>query len=125
MKLPNGIEVEFLDPVLMRYDTTDDYMWRGDTLLVSIVDRPNKIDRMAILIHALAEFAVAEDQGVIVQQIDDWDFGHLDSPEPGEEPGCPYGKAHGIAVAVEAVFRALTDTPDNAPAKKEELANSN
>lgn len=117
MKLPNGIEIEFVEPHNMRYDTTDDYVWKDGKLFVSIVDRENKLDRMAILIHALVEFAVAEDAGVIVQQIDDWDFSHLSSEEPGEEPGCPYGKAHGIAVAVESVFRALTNTPDNCPAK--------
>ena len=118
-ELPNETDHEdfhilarFLDPKDMRYDTTDDYVNDYGRLLVSIVNRPNRLDRMAILLHALAEWAVAREDGVIIAQIDAWDFSHTESLEPGAEPGCPYGRAHHIATAVEECFRALTGTPD-------------
>jgi len=106
------IVVQFLKPEDMRYDTTDDYVWDHGRLLVSIVNRENRLDRMAILLHALAEWAVAREDGVSIETIDYWDMKHPDSLEPGAEPCCPYGHAHHIAVAVEGAFRSLTGTPD-------------
>lgn len=106
------IRIQFLKPEDMRYDTTDDYVWDHGHLLVSIVNRENRLDRMAILLHALTEWAVAREDGVPLTAIDAWDFNHLESPEPGAEPDCPYSRAHHIAVAVEACFRALTGAPD-------------
>lgn len=106
------IVVQFVDPKDMRYDTTDDYVWDQGRLLVSIVNQPNRLDRMAILIHALAEWAVSREDGVTISKIDEWDLSHLDSREPGSELGCPYGRAHHIATAVEYAFRILTGAPD-------------
>jgi hypothetical protein len=115
MPLPNEtddedfeISIHFVDPEQMRYDTTDDYIWDAGRLLVSIVNRPSRLDRMAILLHALAEWAVSREDSICIKDIDAWDFSHLDSPEPGEEPGCPYSRAHHIAAAVERTFRTLT-----------------
>ena len=108
-----AIRVQFLKPEEMRYDTTDDYVWDQGQLLVTIVNRSNRLDRMAILLHALAEWAVARDEGVSIAQIDAWDFAHLDSEEPGELTECPYQWAHRVAVGVEKVFRDMTGTPDN------------
>lgn len=106
------ISIHFVPPEQMRYDTTDDYVWDQGRLLVSIVNRASRLDRMAILLHALAEWAVSREDGVTIPEIDAWDMDYPVSAEPGAEPGCPYGRAHHIATAVEQAFRALTGTPD-------------
>lgn len=106
------ISIHFVKPEQMRYDTTDDYVWDNGRLLVFIVNRDSRLDRMAILLHSLAEWAISREEGITIPQIDEWDFAHPDSPEPGSEADCPYGRAHHIAVAVEHTFRILTGAPD-------------
>ena len=107
------IVIRFCEPSEMRYDTTDDYQWIDGHLAVTIVKGTSRLDRMAILIHALAEWAVAREQGVTIKQIDEWDFAHPESEQPGEEPGCPYMLAHFIATEVENLFRDATQELPN------------
>lgn len=99
-----SVTVTFVKQSNMRYDTLDDYVVVGNDnqdLVVQIADTGDKDSNLALLIHALIEYRVAQKHGITVEQIDQWDFSHAKSPEPAEEPGCPYGEAHQCAMTME------------------------
>ena len=115
------IRVRFVAPLAQRYDTTDDYFMDQGQLVVLVSKEGSFSHKMAILLHSLVEWAVAREDGVPTTKIDDWDFSHTDSPEPGAEPGCPYGRAHHIAYGVEMAFRSLTGTPHDISSSTENV----
>ena len=106
------IRVQFIPTKNMRYDTLGDYRWDQGQLLVQIAQEGDFMERMAILLHELAEWAFVHRDKIPFSKVDEWDFSHPDSPEPGEEVGCPYRQAHIAAIGVEQTFRVYANIPD-------------
>lgn len=98
---PPSIAVSFLPMKQMRYETLDDYTLVDDVLLIDIADTGDARSNYSLLIHAIVEYQVATLAGVTIGQIDDWDFLHPNSDEPGEDPKCPYHAAHMAAMEAE------------------------
>jgi hypothetical protein len=105
------IVVRFLPTKKMRYDTLGDYQEKDNQLSVHIAREGDFIEQMAILLHELTEWALVHRDGISLGSIDAWDMSHTDSPEPGEEVGCPYREAHAAAMDVEKTFRVYANIP--------------
>jgi len=111
-----SISIDFVPLHLQPYKTLDDYRITSqevgpEILQVLITDTGDRRSNLALLIHALVEQYRAEEDGVSIQEIDDWDFSHLDSDEPADEPGCPYQKAHSDAMFAEMTLCASLRLP--------------
>jgi hypothetical protein len=89
-----------------RYDTVGDYQTfdYGTHYVFSISDLKDWRKEAAVFLHEFVEAMLCKDQGITIEQIDAWDFGHPDSDDPGALLDCPYGRQHKIAEALERFF---------------------
>ena len=89
----------------MRYETAGD--WETDHsasdfgVSVTVRDTGNPDYDFLLAIHELTEAYVASRSGITQMEVDDWDFAHLDSEDPGSIEGCPYIDAHGAGTDME------------------------
>jgi hypothetical protein len=90
----------------IRFEQLDDYRKFGEDLDFIVRDTGNGLYTKLILIHAIIEQAMTEYEGISGDEIDAWDEYHTASLEPGDEEGCPYGKAHKLATQVERLICA-------------------
>lgn len=82
----------------MRYPSGDDYFRVSNGMLhFRITDRPDKRHEWLDLQHAQVEQFLCELRGITIESVDEWDYAHLDTDDPGSLEGCPYGKEHVFA----------------------------
>src|SRR5690242_4996464 len=106
------IIMEFLPLEKMRYaGTAGDYFMRDGALVFQVADTGNTLYNKLVAIHELIEQTITEHQGVTNEAIDEWDFSHADSRDPGDELNCPYGDAHNLATGVERMITAHLRVP--------------
>lgn len=98
------IHIETIAHGKQRYDTLDDFWIEGDTIEVRISKMDTPVYEHAILVHALVELLLCSDRGVPFTEIDRFDFSHLESSEPGDEPDAPYKQEHSYASVVERLY---------------------
>jgi hypothetical protein len=83
----------------------------GD-LQIRIAKMSNPIFEKALSIHEMDEALHCQLQGITVKQVDDFDklmeekYPENHALNAGDEPGCPYAKAHSFATAPERVYIA-------------------
>src|SRR5215831_675841 len=95
------IRIDVIPHEHQRYNTLGDYFEVDDILHFKISDMGNRNYEFLILVHEMVERHICQTMGVTDQQIDDWDFEHLDAYEPGAVNGCPYALAHLVAEQFE------------------------
>jgi hypothetical protein len=54
-----------------------------------------------ILIHELVESLICRKRGITAEIVDEFDKDFLGEGEPGDDPNCPYRKAHQFATLIE------------------------
>ena len=115
------INAQVIPHAYQRYDTIGDWRfvtvpvyvpWLKDRksdieLQINVSDLGNDKYNMLVMIHEIVEALLCYYFGVTEKQVDDWDMSHLDSEEPGDEPGCPYAWQHSIATGVERLLAAI------------------
>lgn len=97
------IQIDIIPHEEQRYNTVGDYYERDGQVYFKISHMGNYNYELLILIHELLERHVCQLQDISDEDIDNWDMAHLDDPEPGSLPGCPYGVAHWAADHVERI----------------------
>ena len=99
------IEVSIVPPLDMRYDTAGDWELfdtnpTGQVLLVTVVKQEDSRAHMLVALHELVEALLCTQRGITTEMVDKFDF-QAKTDDPGTEPGCPYGKEHAFASAIE------------------------
>jgi hypothetical protein len=100
------IIVECISHQMQRYDTTGDWRKRKKHLHISI-SRMDFDKEMETLLHELFEWGECQKVGITTKMVDDWDFSHSESEDPGSLPGCPYGKQHKAAMKISKLAVTL------------------
>jgi hypothetical protein len=111
------LRAETIDHNSQRYDTCGDYEDVEGVIefRVSKMARPEY--EWFVLIHEIVEKFLCDMQGVKNKDIDQFDIeferkrkkGNVD--EPGDALGCPYGRQHTIATAVERMLCGYLGIP--------------
>ena len=97
-----------VDPIArdrQRYDTEGDWHFtqKGD-LAVFITDQPDWKVYACLAVHEIVEALLCRAQGVTCEQVDEWDMGHPEMEEPGDDPRAPYMHQHRIAMVIERLL---------------------
>jgi hypothetical protein len=61
-------------------------------------------------VHELVEALLCHRNRITQQEVDAWDLAHPDSDNPGSLPGCPYGRQHEVATAIERLLAECMGT---------------
>lgn len=96
----------------MRYETGGDWYFddQGDLIIKVANDCPyfpTEDMQNLVAIHELIEVLLCQKRGITQKMVDDFDMGPgsydviPEVEESGDQPGCPYGKEHRVAMIVE------------------------
>jgi hypothetical protein len=109
LNLPSlpAVTVHVVPHEQQRYETVGDWVWKDDSLEVTISDLSDDRFNLLVAAHEVTEALLARRAGVTEQQVDEWDLAHLDADEPGEVEGCPYFTQHARASEVERLLAVL------------------
>jgi hypothetical protein len=88
-----------------RYNTIGDYYLGAGEILTIRVSRLGDMNmEFCCAIHELVEAALCHEEGVSLEEIDEFDFGwhpHDGIEEPGDDPQAPYYRQHKFARRIE------------------------
>ena len=87
-----------------RYDTLGDWYTGPNGLEIRVSRELGSPDaRFLVALHELVEAYLCGKAGVTDEMVDRWDMTHVgsDDMEPGDLPGCPYGRQHRFAMLIE------------------------
>jgi hypothetical protein len=92
-----------------RYDTTGDWQFLGDDLVVRISEDPLDSQRHFYLtaIHEIIEAILCKAQGISEQSVDFFDMAHSFCDDPGRLRDAPYHQQHMFAMEVELTMGHL------------------
>jgi hypothetical protein len=89
-----------------RYPTVGDWQFFGHDLNVTVSDTGHSGSEWLVAVHEIIEAILCKYNGVAEESVDKWDISHLDSPDPGSIPGCPYYREHMFATMIERALAA-------------------
>jgi hypothetical protein len=101
------IQVQIIKHEDQRYPTVGDWVFGEDTpakmhnLLVSVSQTGNQDYNDLVAVHEIIEAILCKANGVLDEVVTNWDRDHIDHPDPGSIPGCPYYREHYFATIVE------------------------
>lgn len=99
------IEIEFIPNSMHRYQTSGDWYYKGDTLVILISQCDDPRHEQLLVIHELVEAFCCNNDGVSQKDVDDFDMGvGKELEQPGDDETAPYHKQHVIASNVEFEF---------------------
>lgn len=98
------VHIETLFHLHQRYDTLGDWLWNGRHLTVRVSRMMDWRKQFLLMMHELTEAALCVDRGITQNEVDEWDFSHPESDEPGEVAGAPYLEEHRAAKEVEQLL---------------------
>ena len=87
-----------------RYDTCGDWSFDAAGLLVTVSIMYHFESEIAVALHEAVEALLCRARGITGEQVDAFDFAHLDSDDPGDIPEAPYHIEHKLATMVEKFF---------------------
>ena len=99
----NSFSIRYIPHNLQRYNTCGDW-YLDETvgeLVIKVSETGTPAYNFLIAIHELIEATLCIYQGVSGLEVDEWDFNHPDSDDPGSEEGCPYYSQHMVATTIE------------------------
>lgn len=98
-----------------RYRTVGDYQVESDEATLEEVWRfritatEDWRSAAAVFLHEFVEAMLTKERGISIAAIDEWDTRKTpltQHMEPGDMPGCPYGREHRFAENLERLFVA-------------------
>ena len=99
------IAIEYIPQENQRYDTAGDWYYdsRGDLQIRVSDDLKTQDEKFLVAIHELVEAHLCTKHGITQEDVDKWDMelASADTAEPGDLPGCPYGRQHRFAMLIE------------------------
>lgn len=95
------INIIYTKPSDMRYSTIGDYFDVVGGEVYQVADLGNNDMNFLVALHELIESHICKKRGINEPDILAWDLAHPESDDPGNEPGCIYGKEHKFAEKVE------------------------
>jgi hypothetical protein len=101
-----AVEIRFVKPEKMRYDTVGDWQFNHEKLVIKVAD-PEYTPVMSVLLvalHELVEAILCDADGISQQAVDAWDKTHADDDDPGGNPAAPYHKQHMAAELIERLM---------------------
>ena len=96
--------MQVIDHKDQRYETLGDWFWDGFILKINSSDLGQWEYEFLIIFHELIEAILCAKHGISQEQVDRFDFAHLELDELGESPEAPYHKEHMIADAFERMM---------------------
>lgn len=84
-----------------RYPTVGDWVFNQGVLDITVSDLHNPHFETLVALHEFVEAKLCEARGISEEQVSTWDKEHLDHPDPGSIPGCPYYREHLFALMLE------------------------
>ena len=103
------IRVDIVRHKDQRYPTVGDWEFGEDTpakmhnLLVSVSQTGNQDYNDLVAVHEIIEAILCRANGVSDENVTNWDRDHMDHPDPGSIPGCPYYREHLVATVIEKI----------------------
>ena len=103
------IQVHIIKHEDQRYPTVGDWVFGEDTpakmhnLLVSVSQTGNQDYNDLVAVHEIIEAILCKANGVLDEVVTNWDRDHIDHPDPGSIPGCPYYREHLVATVIEKI----------------------
>ena len=103
------IQVQIIKHEDQRYPTVGDWVFGEDTpakmhnLLVSVSQTGNQDYNDLVAVHEIIEAILCRANGVSDENVTNWDRDHMDHPDPGSIPGCPYYREHLVAEVIEKI----------------------
>ena len=103
---------------MQRYNTVGDWNYaEGGELIVSVSDcsafdpctNTAQNTENLIVVHEIIEAMICQDRGISEASVTQWDLDHIDHPDPGSIPGCPYYREHMFAELIERAVAAELD----------------
>lgn len=101
------VVLEVKEPGEMRYKTVGDWYEDESTVFITSASMNHDYFDFPLLVHELIEWFLCNQAGITEEQVDEWDFAHLDEEDPGSMEGCPYREQHLAAMAVESMMLYL------------------
>ena len=89
-----------------RYRTVGDWEFNSGELNIKVSKSDSKETDYLIAIHEMIEAILCQYNGVLSTEVDSWDMSHLNHPDPGSIPGCPYYREHMVATMIERLMAA-------------------
>ena len=103
------IQVHIIKHEDQRYPTVGDWVFGEDqpakmhNLLVSVSQTGNQDYNDLVAVHEIIEAILCKANGVSDENVTNWDRDHIDHPDPGSIPGCPYYHEHLVAEVIEKI----------------------
>jgi len=95
---------------LQRYNTVGDWRFDATELHIAVSECKGCADyENLVAVHELIEALLCQARGITGDMVDTWDKDHIDHPDPGSIPGCPYFREHMFATMVERAMAAELD----------------
>lgn len=105
MRHIDKILIEFIPQSQQRYDTTGDWLYDGDTLIIYASKMPDARHQQLVAVHELVEALACNADGVSQESVDEFDMGPgAVLEEPGNDPAAPYYPQHMAATAIEQLL---------------------
>ena len=96
------IVIESIDHAKQRYPTAGDY-WRDKdgTLHIVVSKMADRRYELLVALHELIKVSLVDHRGISHNAIDEFDIGHPELDEPGDDPRAPYHREHMAASKIE------------------------
>lgn len=94
------ITIESIPHKDQRYNTVGDWTYDSGGNIEIKISEMDQCSFYAVAIHELIEAVLCWNEFIHPEVVDDWDLSH-DDCDPGSIAGCPYGKQHNTAGAIE------------------------
>jgi hypothetical protein len=101
------IDIKTIPHEDQRYETVGDWILFNQfatNLKIRISETYNDDYNFLIALHELIEAYLCKKAGISGDIVDQYDFSHPDSPEPGKEKDCPYREQHIFAEYIEHIM---------------------
>lgn len=96
------ITADVIPHKLQRYQTAGDWQFNGfGDLKISVSQTNFEHASELLMVHEILEAILCRARGISEKDVDRWDCAHLDHPDPGSIPGCPYYSEHMFALMIE------------------------
>lgn len=103
------IIIDFVEQNEQNYDTVGDYGETEEHIWFKITKFKDKpAYSVAILLHEISEFFRNKQEGISIESVDAFDYGHPELDDPGLSKEAPYHKTHMEADAIERLFIVLS-----------------
>lgn len=98
------ITIETIPHKEQRYPTVGDWTYEDGNINIKVSEELLLFSQYLVAMHELTEVMLCIRHGISGKQVDEWDMGHPELDEPGNDPRAPYYREH---LAAEVLERSL------------------